>query len=107
VAKTEEHATLRMPSGEVRMVPLQCWATIGVLGNADYKNITWGKAGRTRHLGIRPTVRGMAMNPVDHPHGGGEGRSKSGSHPMSPWGKGSKGTRTRTRKNSLILKRRK
>ncbi|MFI5333096.1 MAG: 50S ribosomal protein L2 [Candidatus Babeliales bacterium] len=107
VAKTEEHATLRMPSGEVRMVPLQCWATIGVLGNADYKNITWGKAGRTRHLGIRPTVRGMAMNPVDHPHGGGEGRSKSGSHPMSPWGKGSKGTRTRTRKNALILKRRK
>lgn len=106
VAKTEEHATLRMPSGEVRMVPLQCWATIGVLGNADYKNITWGKAGRTRHLGIRPTVRGMAMNPVDHPHGGGEGRSKSGSHPMSPWGKGSKGTRTRTRKNALILKRR-
>jgi large subunit ribosomal protein L2 len=106
VAKTEEHATLRMPSGEVRMVPLQCWATIGVLGNADYKNISWGKAGRTRHLGIRPTVRGMAMNPVDHPHGGGEGRSKSGSHPMSPWGKGSKGTRTRTRKNALILKRR-
>lgn len=106
VAKTEEHATLRMPSGEVRMVPLQCWATIGVLGNADYKNISWGKAGRKRHLGFRPTVRGMAMNPVDHPHGGGEGRSKSGSHPMSPWGKGSKGTRTRTRKNSLILKRR-
>lgn len=107
VAKTDEHATLKMPSGEIRMVPLDCWATIGVLGNADYKNITWGKAGRVRHLGIRPTVRGMAMNPVDHPHGGGEGRSKSGSHPMSPWGKGCKGTRTRTRKNPLILKRRK
>lgn len=106
VAKTEEHATLRMPSGEIRMVPLDCWATVGVLGNADYKNITWGKAGRVRNLGIRPTVRGMAMNPVDHPHGGGEGRSKSGSHPMTPWGKGCKGTRTRKRKSALILKRR-
>jgi large subunit ribosomal protein L2 len=106
VAKTEEHATLKMPSGEIRMVSLECWATVGILGNADYKNITWGKAGRTRHLGVRPTVRGMAMNPVDHPHGGGEGRSKSGSHPMTPWGKGCKGTRTRTRKNPLILKRR-
>ncbi len=107
VSKTEDgYATLRMPSGEVRMVPLECWATVGVLGNADYRNITWGKAGRTRYRGIRPTVRGMAMNPVDHPHGGGEGRSKSGSHPVSPWGKGAKGTRTRVRKNRLILKRR-
>ncbi len=107
MAKTEEHATLKMPSGEIRMVLLDCWATVGVLGNADYKNINWGKAGRTRHRGIRPTVRGMAMNPVDHPHGGGEGRSKSGSHPMTPWGKGCKGTRTRTRQSTLILKRRK
>lgn len=107
MAKTEEHATLKMPSGEIRMLPLGCWATVGVLGNADYKNISWGKAGRTRNRGIRPSVRGMAMNPVDHPHGGGEGRSKSGSHPMTPWGKGCKGTRTRTRKNPLILKRRK
>jgi large subunit ribosomal protein L2 len=107
VAKSEEHVTLKMPSGEIRMVLNDCWATVGVLGNADYKNINWGKAGRTRQRGIRPTVRGMAMNPVDHPHGGGEGRSKSGSHPMSPWGKGCKGTRTRTRKNILILKRRK
>jgi large subunit ribosomal protein L2 len=107
MAKTEEHATLRMPSGEVRMVHLNCWATVGELGNADYKNITWGKAGRTRHLGFRSSVRGMAMNPVDHPHGGGEGRSKSGSHPQSPWGKGCKGTRTRKRKDPLILKRRK
>lgn len=107
VTKDEQHATLKMPSGEIRMVPLDCWATIGVLSNADYKNIVWGKAGRTRHLGIRPTVRGMAMNPVDHPHGGGEGRSKSGSHPMTPWGKGCKGTKTRTRQNPLILKRRK
>ncbi len=107
VTKDEQYATLKMPSGEIRMVPLDCWATIGVLSNADYKNIVWGKAGRTRHLGIRPTVRGMAMNPVDHPHGGGEGRSKSGSHPMTPWGKGCKGTKTRTRQNPLILKRRK
>lgn len=107
MAKTEEHATLKMPSGEIRMLPLSCWATVGVLGNADYKNITWGKAGRTRNRGIRPSVRGMAMNPVDHPHGGGEGRSKSGSHPKTPWGKGCKGTRTRVRKNPLILKRRK
>ncbi len=106
MAKDESHATLKMPSGEIRMVPLGCWATVGTLGNADYKNITWGKAGRTRFRGIRPSVRGMAMNPVDHPHGGGEGRSKSGSHPMTPWGKGCKGTKTRVRKSPLILKRR-
>ncbi len=107
VAKTDSHATLRMPSGEIRMVPLECYATVGVLGNADVKNISLGKAGRTRHRGRRPSVRGMAMNPIDHPHGGGEGRSKSGSHPVSPWGKGAKGTRTRRRKNPLIIKRRK
>ena len=106
VAKSGEYATLKMPSGEIRMVHLNCWATVGILGNADYKNISWGKAGRIRHKGIRPSVRGMAMNPVDHPHGGGEGRSKSGSHPRTPWGKGCKGTRTRRRKNPLILKRR-
>ncbi len=107
MAKTEEYATLRMPSSEVRMVSLNCWATVGVLGNADHKNVTLGKAGRTRHRGFRPSVRGMAMNPVDHPHGGGEGRSKSGSHPESPWGKGCKGTRTRKRSNPLIIRRRK
>jgi large subunit ribosomal protein L2 len=107
IAKNEEYATLKMPSGEVRMVPLDCWATVGTLGNAAYKNISWGKAGRTRHRGFRPSVRGMAMNPVDHPHGGGEGRSKSGSHPRTPWGKGCKGTRTRRRKNPLILRRKK
>lgn len=107
VAKGEKYATLKMPSGEIRMVHIDSWATVGTLGTADYKNIVWGKAGRTRHRGFRPTVRGMAMNPVDHPHGGGEGRSKSGSHPQSPWGKGAKGTRTRRRKNPLILKRRK
>lgn len=104
--KSDEYATLKMPSGEIRMVPLDCWATVGVLGNADYKNIVWGKAGRTRNRGFRPTVRGMAMNPVDHPHGGGEGRSKGGNHPRSPWNKGAKGTRTRTRENALIIKRR-
>lgn len=108
VSKTDNYATLKMPSGEIRMVPLDCWATIGVLGNADYKNIVWGKAGRTRYKGFRPHVRGMAMNPVDHPHGGGEGRSKSGAHPMTPWGKGCKGTRTRhkRRSNLLIVRRR-
>lgn len=107
VAKTDKYATLRMPSGEVRNVLLDCWATVGTLGNAEHKNRVIGKAGRKRHMGFRPTVRGMAMNPIDHPHGGGEGRSKSGSHPRSPWGKGAKGTRTRKRKNSLIIKRRK
>lgn len=107
MGKSETHATLRMPSSEVRMVHIDCLATVGVLGNADYKNLSWGKAGRTRQRGFRPTVRGMAMNPIDHPHGGGEGRSKSGSHPQTPWGKGCKGTRTRKRKNSLIIRRRK
>lgn len=109
ISKDDTYVLLKMPSGEVRMVPNESWATVGVLGNGDYKNITWGKAGRTRHRGFRPSVRGMAMNPVDHPHGGGEGRSKSGSHPVSPWGKGCKGTRTRhaRRKNSLIINRRK
>ena len=107
MGKTDGYVTLKMPSGEIRMVPQDSWATVGTLGTAEYKNILWGKAGRMRHRGIRPSVRGMAMNPVDHPHGGGEGRSKSGSHPQSPWGKGAKGTRTRRRKNALIIKRRK
>ena len=107
MAKAEGYATLKMPSGEIRMISVDCWATIGVLGNADFQNINWGKAGRTRYRGWRPSVRGMAMNPVDHPHGGGEGRSKSGSHPMTPWGKGCKGTKTRTRKSRFIIKRRK
>ena len=108
VAKEGEHVTLRMPSGEMRMVHKDCWATVGVLGNADHKNVSIGKAGRTRHRGFRPTVRGMAMNPVDHPRGGGEGRSKSGTQAgLSPWGKNSTGTRTRKRKNPLIVRRRK
>jgi large subunit ribosomal protein L2 len=108
MGKADDYVTLKMPSGEVRMVSVHSWATVGVLGNADFKNISWGKAGRTRHRGFRSSVRGMAMNPVDHPHGGGEGRSKSGSHPTTPWGKGCKGTRTRRNKNSsMIVSRRK
>ncbi len=106
MAKAGEYATLRLPSGEIRLIHQNCWATVGTLGNADFKNLSIGKAGRSRHRGIRPTVRGMAMNPIDHPHGGGEGRSKSGSHPKTPWGKGCKGTRTRKRKDYRILKRR-
>lgn len=107
VAKENDKAILKMPSSELRYVGLDNWATIGVLSNAEYRNIILGKAGRTRHLGIRPTVRGMAMNPVDHPHGGGEGRSKSGSHPVTPWGKSCKGVRTRKKKSTAIIKRRK
>ncbi|HAU30141.1 MAG: 50S ribosomal protein L2 [candidate division TM6 bacterium GW2011_GWF2_43_17] len=107
IAKEEGYATLRMPSGEMRKVNEACWATVGVLGNADVKNVSLGKAGRTRHRGFRPTVRGMVMNPVDHPMGGGEGRSKSGKIPQSPWGKNAKGAKTRRRKNALIIKRRK
>ena len=107
VGKENDNAILKMPSGEMRMVSLDNWATVGSLSNADFHNMVIGKAGRTRRLGIRPTVRGMAMNPVDHPHGGGEGRSKSGSHPVTPWGKSCKGARTRKRKSTAILKRRK
>ena len=107
LAKEGDLAILKMPSGETRTVSLNCWATVGSLSNADYRNLTFGKAGRIRHMGFRPVVRGIAMNPVDHPHGGGEGRSKSGSHPVTPWGKSTKGARTRKRKNPAILKRRK
>lgn len=106
MSKENGLAMLKMPSSEVRTVNLNCWATVGVVGNADFRNISWGKAGRNRHRGIRPTVRGMAMNPVDHPMGGGEGRSKSGSQPRTPWGKNSKGAITRKRKSSAIIKRR-
>ncbi len=107
VAKEGELAVLKMPSSELRSVLLDSWATIGTLANAEFRNLTLGKAGRTRHLGFRPSVRGMAMNPIDHPHGGGEGRSKSGSHPVTPWGKSTKGARTRKRKNTMLIKRRK
>ncbi len=113
MAKEGDFATLKLPSGEVRKIPVICFATVGVVGNADHENISLGKAGRSRWLGIRPQTRGMAMNPVDHPMGGGEGRSKSGGgwqHPESPWGKYAKGLKTRKRKsasNKFIVKRRK
>ncbi len=104
------HAQLKMPSGEVRLVSDQCMATIGTVSNPDFKNIRWGKAGRTRHRGIRPTVRGKAMNPVDHPHGGGEGRNPIGlKHPKTPWGKHALGVKTRDmskKSTKMILKRR-
>jgi large subunit ribosomal protein L2 len=107
VAKEGELATIKLPSGEVRMVQMGCSATIGQVGNLDHENVTIGKAGRNRWKGIRPTVRGVAMNPVDHPMGGGEGRGK-GNHPMTPWGKPTKGAKTRRRKPSdaYILSRR-
>jgi len=95
VAKDEGYGILRMPSGEMRRVPLSCRATVGQVGNVDHSNITVGKAGRSRWLGKRPAVRGSAMNPVDHPHGGGEGKSKGGRHPVTPWGVPTLGKRTR------------
>jgi large subunit ribosomal protein L2 len=95
VAKEGERATLRLPSGEMRMVSTECRATVGSIGNAEHQNITIGKAGRSRWLGKRSTVRGSAMNPVDHPHGGGEGKSKGGRHPVTPWGVPTLGKRTR------------
>ena len=97
VAKDEGYGVLRLPSGEMRRVPLTCRATIGQVGNVDHENITGGKAGRTRWRGKRPTVRGSAMNPVDHPHGGGEGKSKGGRHPVTPWGVPTLGKRTRSK----------
>lgn len=108
VAREGKHATLRMPSGEMRMVDVRCRASIGAVGNAEQSNISWGKAGRNRWKGVRPTVRGVVMNPVDHPHGGGEGRTSGGRHPVSPWGK--KEGRTRSKKkasNRMIVRRRK
>jgi large subunit ribosomal protein L2 len=95
VGKDEGGAVLRLPSGELRRVALACRATVGQVGNVDHENITGGKAGRSRWRGIRPTVRGSAMNPVDHPHGGGEGKSKGGRHPVTPWGVPTLGKRTR------------
>ncbi|TEB08281.1 50S ribosomal protein L2 [Pelotomaculum schinkii] len=108
MAKEGKYANLRMPSGEMRLVLQECKATIGQVGNVDHENITIGTAGRKRHLGIRPTVRGVVMNPVDHPHGGGEGRSPVGRNPVTPWGKPALGARTRKKKPSdrLIVKRR-
>jgi len=110
MAKEGEYATLKMPSGEVRMIRLDCMATYGVVGNAEYENLSLGKAGRNRWLGKRPNVRGVAMNPVDHPMGGGEGKTSGGGHPVSPWGQKAKGLKTRKHKkdsNKYIIKRRK
>ncbi len=109
MAREADWAQLTLPSGEIRRVPAQCRATIGKVGNADHMNITLGKAGRTRWLGRRPHVRGTAMNPIDHPHGGGEGRTKGGRHPVSPTGKPAKGGSTRKRRkpsNVSIVRRR-
>ncbi|MBI2091713.1 MAG: 50S ribosomal protein L2 [Deltaproteobacteria bacterium] len=100
MAKEGEYAQVRMPSGEVRLVNLACRATIGQVGNIDHENVSIGKAGRNRYLGKRPHVRGMAMNPVDHPHGGGEGRSKGGNHPCSPTSVPAKGYKTRWNKRT-------
>jgi large subunit ribosomal protein L2 len=95
MAKEGAMATLRLPSGEMRMVRAECRATVGVVGNSDHQNVTVGKAGRKRHMGVRPQTRGTAMNPVDHPHGGGEGATPLGNHPQTPWGVPTIGYRTR------------
>jgi large subunit ribosomal protein L2 len=104
-----KYVSLRMPSSEMRLVLGECMATVGVVGNEEYINIVIAKAGRTRHMGIRPQTRGSAMNPIDHPHGGGEGKTNSGRHPVTPWGKPTKGAKTRRKKASdkLIITRRK
>ncbi|MBI4482577.1 MAG: 50S ribosomal protein L2 [Acidobacteria bacterium] len=108
LAKENEYAQVKLPSGEVRKVHVECYATIGQVGNLDHENVSVGKAGRRRWLGIRPTVRGTAMNPVDHPHGGGEGKT-FGKHPTTPWGQPTKGYKTRRNKRTrrFIVKRRK
>ena len=109
MAKEGSYATLRLPSGEMRMIRIECRATIGQVGNLDHENINIGKAGRSRWMGIRPTVRGSVMNPCDHPHGGGEGRNSIGRNPCTPWGKPALGAKTRKKKNSsnrFIVKRR-
>jgi large subunit ribosomal protein L2 len=109
VAKEGDRATLRLPSGEMRIVPTDCRATVGSIGNAEHQNITIGKAGRNRHKGIRPQTRGTAMNPVDHPHGGGEGSTTPGRHPVTPWGVPTLGYPTRKKNKQsdrLIVRRR-
>ena len=110
MSREDEFAHIKMPSGEIRLIRTNCYATIGRVGNVDHNNIVMGKAGRKRWLGIRPTVRGVAMNPVDHPMGGGEGRTSGGGHPQSPWGLLAKGKRTRDKHkatNKYIVERRK
>lgn len=108
IGKDSGYAQLRLTSGELRMVPAKCMATVGAVSNSDNQNTNLSKAGRKRWMGKRPQVRGVAMNPVDHPHGGGEGRTSGGRHPVSPWGKPTKGARTRRKKKSddLIMRRR-
>ena len=108
IGKDQGYAQLRLSSGELRLVRAECMATIGAVSNPDQQNIKLGKAGRSRWLGKRPSVRGVAMNPIDHPHGGGEGRTSGGRHPVSPWGKPTKGKRTRSNKKTdrLIMRRR-
>jgi large subunit ribosomal protein L2 len=108
VGRDTGYAQLRLTSGEVRMVPDGCMATIGAVSNPDNMNENWGKAGRSRHMGKQPSVRGVAMNPVDHPHGGGEGKTSGGRHPVTPWGKKTRGPKTRKTKPSdrLIIRRR-
>ncbi len=109
MAKEGDYVLLRLPSGELRKVRRECRATIGQVGNTKHENIVWGKAGRTRWYGFRPKVRGTAMNPIDHPHGGGEGRTKGGRHPVTPWGKPTKGYKTRNKRKTssrFIVKRR-
>jgi len=108
LAKEAGYAQIKMPSGETRKVHLDCYATIGQVGNLNYENVSIGKAGRSRWLGKRPTVRGVVMNPIDHPHGGGEGKTSGGRHPVSPWGLPTKGYKTRNNKRTqrFIIKRR-
>ncbi len=100
VGRDGGYAQIRLSSGELRMVRQECMATVGAVSNADHSNQNLGKAGRKRHMGVRPTVRGVAMNPIDHPHGGGEGRTSGGRHPVTPWGKGTKGNKTRKNKST-------
>jgi large subunit ribosomal protein L2 len=108
VAKEGDYASVKMPSGEIRHIAIVCYATIGQVGNLDHENVSIGKAGRSRWLGKRPHVRGVVMNPVDHPHGGGEGKTSGGRHPVSPWGLPTKGYKTRNRKSTdkFIVQRR-
>ena len=109
LSKEGDYALLKLPSGEVRKVLVECMATIGVVGNLDHENIALGKAGRRRWLGRRPVNRGVSMNPVDHPHGGGEGKTSGGRHPVTPWGQPTRGYRTRNAKRTdrFIVNRRK
>jgi len=108
MGRESKYIILRLPSGEMRQILAECMATIGLVGNEDYSNMVIGKAGRSRHLGIRPQTRGSAMNPIDHPHGGGEGKTSGGRHPVSPWGTPTKGYKTRSNKRTdkLIVRKR-